>query len=352
MIENKLQNTRRNDFSLVRIPESCPDTLTWWMEQYFQFEVTTSKLSQKVQRRDIGRFIQFIVLENGDDQREQWTPRLSRAYQEFLRNTVKEEGSRHWSDRTINRMIAHLKTFSKWINKLRPFPLGNPMHKIRTLQVGFRLDVEKAVTPAERRKLLDAADRLPEIGGRSVDRHRYRGKKRPPRKGYRAFRNRAIIYTLMETGMRRGAVCRINLDDVNFKTKSISVPEKGGLVQEYKISNEGLEAIRDYIQEERKQDEVFFKTPALFLSAGNKQNSKGRLSAQNINRIWNEVANIAGVEGKTPHAARHGMGKHILKKTGNIDAVKKQLGHVNVVYSIQYAQATGEELEKALNERE
>ena len=351
MNQNNEQIAKRNDSSLVRIPESCPDTLTWWMDQYFQFEVTTSELSQKVQRRDIGRFIQFTTLENGNDFREHWTPRLSRAYQESLRNTVNEVGNRHWSDRTINRMIAHLKTFSKWINKLRPFPLGNPMKKIRSLPVGFRLDVDKAITPAERRKLLDAADRLLEVGGRSEDRHRYRKKERPVRKGYRAFRNRAIIYTLMETGMRRGAVCRINLDDIDFKAKSISVPEKGGLVQDYKISNEGLDAIQDYIQKERRQDAEVFKTPALFLSAGNRPNSNGRLTAQNINRIWNEASKLAGIEGKTPHAARHGMGKHILKKTGNIDAVKKQLGHVNVVYSIQYAQATGEELENAINER-
>lgn len=347
-----MQIDRRNDYSLVRIPESCPDTLTWWLEQYFQFEVTTSELSQKVQRRDIGRFIQFTILENGNDQREQWTPRLSRAYQESLRNTVNEKGKRHWSDRTINRMIAHLKTFSKWINKLRPFPLGDPMHKIRSLPVGFRLDVDKAVTPAERRKLLDAADKLLEDGGKSEDRHRYRKKERPVRKGYRAHRNRAIIYTLMETGMRRGAVCRINLDDVNFREKTISVPEKGGFIQEYKISNEGLEAIQDYLNKEREQDEKTFNSPALFLPAENRVNSQGRLSSQNINRIWNEVADLAKIKGKTPHAARHGMGKHILKKTGNIDAVKKQLGHVNVVYSIQYAQATGEELEKAINERE
>jgi hypothetical protein len=47
------QNTIRNNFALVRLPDDTPDGLHWWAEQYFQFEVTTSPASQKVQRRDL-----------------------------------------------------------------------------------------------------------------------------------------------------------------------------------------------------------------------------------------------------------------------------------------------------------
>jgi integrase len=70
-----------------------------------------------------------------------------------------------------------------------------------------------------------------------------------------------------------------------------------------------------------------------------------------INSIWNEVAEIARVEGKTPHSARHAMGRHIIEKTGNIAAVQRQLGHRNAAYSIQYARITAEELGAVLEER-
>lgn len=43
--------------------------------------------------------------------------------------------------------------------------------------------------------------------------------------------------------------------------------------------------------------------------------------------IWDEVCEVAGVEGKTPHLARRAMGKHIIEKTRNIAAVQRQLGH-------------------------
>ena len=71
------------------------------------------------------------------------------------------------------------------------------------------------------------------------------------RKGYQAFRNRAIVYILIETGMRRAAVSNLNLDDVDFKKRSVSVDEKGDRKHTYKISGEGLAAIKDYINKER-----------------------------------------------------------------------------------------------------
>ncbi len=137
----------------------------FWVEAYFQFEVTTSLTSQKEQRRDLDIFVKFMKREEGGDSRCLWTPRLSKAFQENLKRELKE-GKRKFSDRTINRVTAHLKTFAKWIHKLKPFPLGNPMEKMKLMPVGTGLDVERALTGSERRRMLDAADLLLEIGGR------------------------------------------------------------------------------------------------------------------------------------------------------------------------------------------
>ena len=71
------------------------------------------------------------------------------------------------------------------------------MAKIRSLPTASLLAIERALTPAERRRLLDAADLLVQIGGRSRDRSRYRtAEVRPRRKGYRPWRNRAVVYLL------------------------------------------------------------------------------------------------------------------------------------------------------------
>lgn len=109
------------------------DTISQWRDMYFDFQVTTNLDSQKVQRRDIERFIDFILHEVGNDHVVSWTPRNSSAFVIKLQKVIKEDGSRQWNDKTINRVVAHLKTFSKWIHKHKPFVLGDPMEKVKTL---------------------------------------------------------------------------------------------------------------------------------------------------------------------------------------------------------------------------
>ncbi len=347
--------TLRNNNSLPVVASvDFPDTLTAWFEAYFSVEVTTAKSSQQVQRRDLQRFLDFVLQSESSDQRTVWTARLSRAFVEALRSEVKENGGRRYSDRTIHRIIAHLKTFSKWIHTLAPFPLGNPMDKLKTASLGTGLEIERAITPAERRKILDAADYLPIIGGRSRNR-RIKTElpdERPRRKGYRAWRNRAIVYLLIETGMRRAAVTKLNVDDIDSVKRMVTTIEKGGNQHRYSISREGLKAVQDYLLRERPDDQEYWATSsALFLPAENKPQSLGRLSPMVINTIWNEVCNLAGVQGKTPHSARHAMGRHVMEKTGNVAAVQRQLGHKNAAYSLQYARITDEELLAVMDDR-
>jgi site-specific recombinase XerD len=108
----------------VPLPTAGSDRLAWWIEQYFQHAVTTSPASQQVQRRDLRLFLRYLQAEEGTDQRLAWTPRLARAFQQHLRQTLTPEGRRVWSDKTIQRILAHLKTFATWMHTHQPFPLG------------------------------------------------------------------------------------------------------------------------------------------------------------------------------------------------------------------------------------
>lgn len=329
------------------------DTLTAWKELYLNHEVTTAASSRQVQARDIHAFINFVIAENGNDDRQHWTPRLSRAFLDFLKTQIDQKtGQRRYQDRTINRILTHNKTFAKFIQGLRAFPLGDPVKKLKLIPVSSGLETERALTKTERRRLLDAADLLIKTQGKSKDRNRYKIDDRPQRKRFRAYRNRAIIYTLVETGMRRAAIKNLDFESIDFFHKQLKVQEKGGFTHSYQISSQGLQAIGDYLEHERGQDEEFFNTNALFLASGGTPTGDGRLSVRLINLIWNEVASLAGVEGKTPHSARHAVGKHIIEKTGNIAAVQKQLGHKNAVYSMQYARISREELKSVLDDRE
>jgi len=329
-----------------------PDDLHRWFELYFATQVTTSPRSQKEQKRDLLLFLTFMAQEFGHTSRSSWSPRVGRDFLNALQNTFNEDGTRKWSDRTINRMTAHLKTFAKWIHQHRPFPLGQPMEKIKMRSVGNQLEIERAVTKQERNRILDAADQLLLVGGRSRDRHRHGGSTPPQRKAFRPARNRAMVYTLIETGMRRTAITRLNLVDIDFDRRILSVVEKGGSVQPYPISKQGLAAINDYLEQERGQDQEKWQSHALFLSPISNPHGDGRLTPKVINTIWNQVRDFAGVDkDKTPHSARHGMGVFIMEKTGNVAAVQRQLGHKNASFSLQYSRITNDELKKILDER-
>ena len=130
---------------------------------------------------------------------------------------------------------------------------------------------------------------------------------------------------MIETGMRRFGVANCDLSGVDFKNKEITTVEKGGHQHTYAISKEGLQAVNDYLENERTDDvEYFSHSPALFLPAKEKTVSKGRLSVLSISNIWKEIAAAAKVD-KSPHASRHGMGKRLIEKTQNVEAVQRQL---------------------------
>lgn len=352
MRNSVLQNTIRNDIAPLDPPLSDgSEDLEEWVAHYFRLAVTTSLASQKVQHRDFALFLRYMQTEEGHTRRMAWTPRLTRDFQRHLQGMLNEQGQRYWSDKTITRVMAHLKTFATWIHSLQPFPLGHPMAKIKLPAIGSSLQIERALTLAERRRLLDAADQLLVTGGRSKDRKRYRTAQRPMRKGYRPYRNRAIIYTLIETGMRRAAITKLNINHLDSHRRALSVEEKGGYSHTYAISREGCQAIEDYLEHERDKDAARWQSLALFLPASTVAHSTGRLAVLAINDIWKAICLSAQVQGKTPHSARHAMGQHIMAKTGNIAAVQRQLGHRYAAYSMQYARVSDQQLAQVLDDR-
>ena len=112
-----------------RLPVPLPssqDRLADWVEAYLAHAVTTAPVSRRAQRRDLGRFLGFMIREEGTDLRPRWTPRLTRAFLDWMISAVDPAGRRSWSDRTCNRTLAHLKTFARGVHQLAPLPLGDP----------------------------------------------------------------------------------------------------------------------------------------------------------------------------------------------------------------------------------
>ena len=100
------------------------------------------------------------------------------------------------------------------------------------------------------------------------------------------------------------------------------------------INGQQADVLAELIDQPQKADRTFWTAKARSISA-----------------IWDEVCSLAKIKGKSPHTARHAMGKHNIEKTGNVAAVQRQLGHKNAVYSMQYARISDKELEDVLEQR-
>ena len=60
-------------------------------------------------------------------------------------------------------------------------------------------------------------------------------------------------------------MARLQLPNVNFEKRLLQVVEKGGYTHGYKISKQGLGALRKYLEEERGPDVEHWQAFALFL---------------------------------------------------------------------------------------
>ena len=142
------QNTIRNDIvPLALLLHAGSESLEAWVAHYFRLAVTTSLASQKVQHRDFALFLRYMQTEEGHTRCMAWTPRLTRDFQRHLQGTLNERGQRYWSDKTMVRVMAHLKTLATWMHSLQPFPSGHPMAKIKLPAVGSSLRDRACVNP-------------------------------------------------------------------------------------------------------------------------------------------------------------------------------------------------------------
>ena len=76
--------TRNNSGALIEVKEGFSDTISFWIEAYFQLEITTSASSQKVQCWDLTLFRNFLLSEVGSEKRRLWSPRLSKAFKDYF----------------------------------------------------------------------------------------------------------------------------------------------------------------------------------------------------------------------------------------------------------------------------
>jgi integrase len=334
------------------LPEQVPDSLTAWATRYLALAVVgvrSPAVTQKIALH-LDRFVAFFIESYGHDRISTCLRRDVLAWQKAL---VDQD----LAPATINNHLASLSAFTTWVAVQAPavFPVGDPAKGVREL--GLPPLEPRALTPAQVRSLKNLCDRLERF-------HRLKGQRwakdaaaAPVRAHGRPWRDRAIVYVFLSTGLRREELLNLNLDQLVPHTvpglrqarqgRLTGVRGKGGTERTVFLSADARQALADYLEKERPRD-AGEATPALFLTATgiSARTADGRLSLRAVNLILEQIGRWHDAELKDPsrhlsplrpHDLRHTFAFHLAKVTG-ADAyeLERRLGHRSQRYIQRY----------------
>ena len=150
-------------------------------------------------------------------------------------------------------------------------------------------------------------------------------------------RDLCIVTLGCSTGLRVSALVNIDIDDIDFENKTITVIEKGNKRRLIYIGDNTLKCIKEWILERNEYlKDCPNQTDALFVS-----NRKKRLDTDAVRYLLNKEANDFGKR-ITPHKMRSTCGMKLYGETGDIYLTSQQLGHANIKNTTIYAKATEE----------
>ena len=152
--------------------------------------------------------------------------------------------------------------------------------------------------------------------------------------------DRAIIETLLSSGIRCEELCNVNVTDVDLDKKTLRVRQgKGNKDRVVYISDVAAEHIKIYLSSRKLQSE------ALFVS----QMSKERFSTDGIKALVKRIGSRAGVTNVHPHRFRRTFATDLYKRGMDILTISKLMGHANIDTTRRYITTADDQLQAEYN---
>lgn len=148
-------------------------------------------------------------------------------------------------------------------------------------------------------------------------------------------RDRALIIFLLDTGLRVGEMVRLDRDGINWETGAFSVVGKGDKERRGWLSPYAREVMRLYLASRDDDDRALWR------------GKQGRLTASGIYHSLEERAQLAGIRGevrKVVHSFRATFAQNYIKQGGDLETLRRLLGHESLVMSSHYAQLADDDL--------
>lgn len=227
-----------------------------------------------------------------------------------IRQYFKYQSSKGRKATYLNGQIKVLRAFFKYLIQ-EEYIQRNPMLNISWMRE--KMPLIKTFTNIEVKRMLDVYKE----------------------RDYLTIRNKAILYMLLDTGIRCSELCMLSLDNIN--SKSIYVFGKGN--KEREVGNSPLlsKVIFRYIQHRNRYFEFKNVDNRLFLSRTGKP-----LTVEAVERVIRYAGEKAGINEEircSPHTCRHYFAQAQLKNGIDVYSLSRVLGHNNISITQRYLQS-------------
>lgn len=276
---------------------------------YLKFERNRSDLTIKNYGEDLRAFEEFY---GNLDSRLSWKSVDSDVIRDWMESMM-DKGNNATS---INRRLSALRSFYRFA-LTRKLVDKDPVHGVTGPKKGRPLP--QFLKENEMDRLLDAESWT---------------------ESFEDVRDRMIIMTFYETGIRLSEL--IGLDDsmVDFSNRQLKVTGKRNKQRVIPFGEELLATLRDYMR--CRDKEVNRQAEALFVSAKGQRMT----SSQVREAVRKNLSKVCTLKKRTPHVLRHTFATAMLNNKAGIESVKKLLGHESLSTTEIYTHTTFEQLKR------
>ncbi|MBM3691616.1 MAG: site-specific tyrosine recombinase XerD [Actinobacteria bacterium] len=155
------------------------------------------------------------------------------------------------------------------------------------------------------------------------------------------YRDQTILEFMYASGCRISEAVMVDVDDLDLINQVVKLSGKGNKQRVVPLGDYAIAAINQYLVSARP---VLIAGAKVDSAALFRNKRGGRLTRQGIWGVIHKAAQVAAIQGVTPHSLRHSFATHLLEGGADIRVVQELLGHSSVSTTQIYTKVTIEGL--------
>jgi integrase/recombinase XerC len=281
---------------------------------YLRFERRYSPHTVTSYQTDLGQFAAYLKLAYDLTEPGQATHPLIRGW-------VVELMQQNLDPRTVNRKVACLRSFYKFLLRAGSIE-ANPMLRIKAPKMAKKLP--EFVPEEALNGLLNSFEFGDDFAGQ---------------------RDQLVLEMLYGTGIRLSELIGICADDVSLGASTVRVTGKGNK-QRIVPLNPSLKLVIEHYQARRAQEFGLAAGPLLLTDKGEPMYEK--FVYRTVQRYLSQITTSKAQQ--HPHALRHAFATHLLGKGADLNSIKELLGHASLAATQVYTHLSVDRLKSVFEQ--